>query len=510
MPLKHGKSDATVSQNIATEIRAGKSPGQAAAIAYSVAGRDSAAGIMYRNAGKVLLLKRAQASDHGGEWGFVGGRIEGDESPLQAAIRESGEEVGHFPECGLEPFSEYENFTTFECSDSFAPTLNDEHTAFGWFDADSLPNPLHPGVIALLDMIFPQTARKIDINGWVEVQDNPISRPGVFKYSGRSIGDPDQTRVFNVYRPESELNNPETIASFKLVPFINDHPNNLLGQSDNDLPTVDGKPADGVIGEKVYYADGFLRGNLKFFTDRIMQEINAGKIEISAGFRCVYEKVSGVFNGQAYDYIQRNIRGNHVALVDEGRMGAEVAVLDHFVMTFDAKELIMAGEDKDAALTARLDAMDAKLTSVLGELAAVKQANDTLTAGMDALKTAGCEADTKNTEALDALKRENAELKAAQGKGLDAKDVFAAAAKRDARYAQVSPIIGAFDHSAMDAHDLDVYAADKLGLKVAPEHATIALDAYMSAKPSTTTQQTAFGLDSAASGASPIAAAVEV
>lgn len=40
MPLAEGKSQETISQNIATEVRAGKDPKQAAAIAYRVAGKD--------------------------------------------------------------------------------------------------------------------------------------------------------------------------------------------------------------------------------------------------------------------------------------------------------------------------------------------------------------------------------------------------------------------------------------------------------------------------------------
>jgi hypothetical protein len=40
MPLEHGSSQATIAKNIATEIKNGKPPKQAEAIAYSVAGKD--------------------------------------------------------------------------------------------------------------------------------------------------------------------------------------------------------------------------------------------------------------------------------------------------------------------------------------------------------------------------------------------------------------------------------------------------------------------------------------
>lgn len=40
MPLKSGSSNKTISSNIRTEINAGKDPKQAAAIAYSKAGRS--------------------------------------------------------------------------------------------------------------------------------------------------------------------------------------------------------------------------------------------------------------------------------------------------------------------------------------------------------------------------------------------------------------------------------------------------------------------------------------
>lgn len=41
MPLESGSSKETISKNIATEVRSGKKPDQAAAIAYSKAGKSN-------------------------------------------------------------------------------------------------------------------------------------------------------------------------------------------------------------------------------------------------------------------------------------------------------------------------------------------------------------------------------------------------------------------------------------------------------------------------------------
>ncbi len=68
MPLEEGSSRATISNNIATEVRTGKDPKQAAAIAYSKAGRDDfAAKLDAACAGAATLDKRADmvmADDH--------------------------------------------------------------------------------------------------------------------------------------------------------------------------------------------------------------------------------------------------------------------------------------------------------------------------------------------------------------------------------------------------------------------------------------------------------------
>jgi len=44
--------------------------------------------------GRVLLQQRKLGSEHGGLWEFPGGKIESGESPVQATVREIGEELG--------------------------------------------------------------------------------------------------------------------------------------------------------------------------------------------------------------------------------------------------------------------------------------------------------------------------------------------------------------------------------------------------------------------------------
>ncbi len=221
------------------------------------------------------------------------------------------------------------------------------------------------------------TNRAIDTNGWIEIRDNPLSKVGVFPYLGRSIGAPEPDRVYMVYRPEKELSDPDCIESFRLLPWVDEH--EMLGDQDTGYTAPEKKGIHGVIGEEVYYENGVLKGNLKVFSESLAALINSGKRELSAGYRCQYEFTTGQYNGQHYDAIQRTIRGNHLASVKEGRMGPDVAVLDHMTFTFDAKELCMpddekntAGKDEDVSLA---DAVK-QLMPILQALAARTPATD--------------------------------------------------------------------------------------------------------------------------------------
>ncbi len=213
------------------------------------------------------------------------------------------------------------------------------------------------------------TKRQYDLNGWLEVKDNPISKVGVFDYLGFEIGAPIPEKIYKVYRPQEELASTETINSFKLMPFVDEH--EMLGKDGTPAET---KGIQGVIGERVYFEYPYLRGNIKILSNSALNQIEGGKIELSPGYRCVYDFTPGEFNGERYDAIQRHIRANHLALVDEGRTGADVAVQDHSVITIDTKELIRMNEeenkekqttDEGAFTPEQLDALKAIIKEVI-------------------------------------------------------------------------------------------------------------------------------------------------
>ena len=63
---------------------------------------------------------------------------------------------------------------------------------------------------------------------------------------------------------------------------------------------------------------------------KTIDEIIGGKCELSAGYTAVYDETPGVTeDGQTYDYIQRDIKINHVAIVERARAGANARVFDH-------------------------------------------------------------------------------------------------------------------------------------------------------------------------------------
>lgn len=322
-----------------------------------------------------------------------------------------------------------------------------------------------------------ETFRIYDDNGFFEIEENPITKVGVFEYSGAQISpDLDPDKIYKVYRPAEELENEETINSFRLAPFIDEHA--MLGSEKEGKTPAEKKGVHGVIGDKVKFDpnSGYLVGNLKIFSDSLPKKIDEyGKREISAGYHCDFMNEKGIYDGEYYDFVQRNIRGNHIALVKEGRSGPDVAVKDHFKFTFDAKELLKVEnekvKDEEVMSLEELSAAVRKLMSMCEE-----KVQDAEEPEMEA------EAAEEGDESIQEKFIEKAgpvDEEEKKKEGMDEKSLLVRLSKRNELAEKLSQHIGAFDHSEKTLQEVADYGVKKLGIRCAKGHEQTAIESYL-------------------------------
>lgn len=115
-----------------------------------------AVGVWFKSqaTGRYLYLLRND-SKHPGAWGLPGGKLEKNETLLDAMKRECTEELGSFPAfhrlIPLETFTSADGlfeYHTWMCliQTEFVPTLNEEHHGYAWIDPGIFPRPMHPGL----------------------------------------------------------------------------------------------------------------------------------------------------------------------------------------------------------------------------------------------------------------------------------------------------------------------------------------------------------------------------
>lgn len=285
--------------------------------------------------------------------------------------------------------------------------------------------------------------RKYDINGWPEIKKNPISKIGVFPYLGSSIGAPDPDKIYMVRRSKEELSSPEAIESFKLLPWIDDH--TMLGGRENGYTPPEEKGIQGVTGEDVYFEGDTLYANLKLYSESQADLLESGKKELSLGYRCKYVKESGTYMGKNYDYDQINPRGNHIASVEDGRMGSQVAVLDssdiitidkHCFFTIDSQDIVMtkaqkaalAAKQKSSVLEAGKTAADAAISGMESGGASLSDETKQIIASLPAIVGASVQAamdmaEEKAKDMEDDDKKKDAEDDDDDKKKFEAKDM---------------------------------------------------------------------------------------
>lgn len=324
----------------------------------------------------------------------------------------------------------------------------------------------------MADKTKKQSKRKKDLNGWVEIEDNPISKVGIFPYMGSEIGAPNPDQIYYVYRSEEELSDPDAIESFKLFPLVDDHC--MLGEGET---AAEDYGIEGVTGEKVYFDYPYLRANIKIFSSRGLKSVDDGKIELSPAYRCMYIFEEGYYKGEFYNVRQVMLRGNHLARVDEGRTGPDVKVLDaKMQITFDSAVLLNTNLEQSIMNEAQLLALRALLEAQGLTPEAIEEAiaSAMATAGDENLtdeeKAAKDEADEKDKAKAGAATDEgDDETKAAEAAAeaaTAAAEAEAASTEADAEATSAAEEAAAAAASAEGASEAESEAAEAAQLAV--------------------------------------------
>jgi len=177
----------------------------------------------------------------------------------------------------------------------------------------------------IFDTIPLETARTFDENGYLHVSTSNITKEQVVPYVGDTIPNWQglglkPKAVYQIYRPAEEIE--KAAETFNGLPLSLDHWN-------MDAENLPKDKIVGSLGTNAVFEKPYLKNSLTVTDADAIERIKSGEFrDLSAGYLCDVEMLDGIFDGKHYDGVMRNIRGNHVALVREGRAGHDVRVAD--------------------------------------------------------------------------------------------------------------------------------------------------------------------------------------
>ena len=220
------------------------------------------------------------------------------------------------------------------------------------------------------------SVRSKDENGFLHVALTPISKATVNPYLGREIEGsaahgmkPDA--IYYGLRDPKELE--KAADTFNGLPLLLEH-------HPTDAENLPKEWVVGSMGTDAVYEKPYLKNSMTVTDAQAIGYIEDGTAkEISCSYRFTPDFTAGTYteaDGSEvhYDFIMRDIKGNHVALVPEGRAGHDVKVADGIdavkyigkvekgdkVMPIDdfiSKFLPLASEEEKQAAKAALEAL---------------------------------------------------------------------------------------------------------------------------------------------------------
>jgi hypothetical protein len=237
--------------------------------------------------------------------------------------------------------------------------------------------------------------REITDEGFIRT-DARMSRVGIAEYMAGEFGNfelfgVDSSKdIIRVYRPSETLFNDSTLRSFEGKPVTNNHPDgNVNPKNAKDVQV-------GHIGDNVRRDDDSMRARLTITDESAINAINEGKVGLSIGYSGELKIQKGITDdGEKFDAVLTNMKGNHVALTNSPRAGIKCKLLDENLHKIEGKKMTtvnFSGKDVEVSdqasqtLNDDLKEMKVKCKSLSDEVASLKKDKEVLSGTVDALK----------------------------------------------------------------------------------------------------------------------------
>lgn len=170
-----------------------------------------------------------------------------------------------------------------------------------------------------------ESVRRTDNFARLHVKSSPITKACVSPYYGREIPNSAQlglepARVYRLLRHPDEIK--KAAKTSHNIPLLSRHVPHTADDHDGEI-TV------GTTGSNAEYVHPYLMNSLAVWSREGIDHVESGdQKELSSAYSYDADMTPGVYEGEPYDGIMRNMVFNHVALVKKGRAGSDVVVGD--------------------------------------------------------------------------------------------------------------------------------------------------------------------------------------
>lgn len=205
------------------------------------------------------------------------------------------------------------------------------------------------------------SVRHLDKVGRLQVEHSNISKANVCGYYGREIPKSeelglDPNKLYMLYRDPEELR--KAVKTFNTIPILCRHKPDYPGAPARELRV-------GTTHANSEFDGTYLTNGLSIWDNSAIAGIETDEQrELSSSYAYVADMTPGVTpDGVKFDGVMRDIVGNHVALVGDGRAGSDVLVFDSLPTELQRMKLNSKGVAMRAALGAYLKPRLAQDTS---------------------------------------------------------------------------------------------------------------------------------------------------